>query len=105
MLGARFCRTVPTRITVVEGKCSQPRSALGLLPRPTKPRPAGVWSLLSLPEAGKPAAGWRRAGEGGDAVKHWRCLKQRPPPPTPPHKGEGSAPSLRHEHQLEPQAS
>src|SRR5712692_10252787 len=37
---------------------------LGLLPPPTKPRPAGVWSLINLPEAGKPAAGWGRGGEG-----------------------------------------
>src|SRR5215813_8258381 len=40
------------------------RSTLGLLPPPTKPRPAGVWSLKNLPEAGKPAAGWGRGGEG-----------------------------------------
>ena len=31
---------------------------------PTKPWPAGVWSLLNLPEAGKPEAGWGRVGEG-----------------------------------------
>ena len=44
---------------------------------------------FSLPEAGKPAAGWGRVGEGGDAVTHRRCPTQRPPPLTPPHKGEG----------------
>src|SRR5262249_53463069 len=38
---------------------------------------------------------WGRVGEGGDAVMHQRCLTRRPPPPTPPHKGEGSAPSAR----------
>jgi hypothetical protein len=37
---------------------------LGLLPPPTKPRHAGVWSLKNLPEAGKPAAGWGRVGRG-----------------------------------------
>src|SRR5262249_25813846 len=36
---------------------------------------------------------WRRGG--GRAVKHDCRLKQRPPPPTPPHKGEGSTPSTR----------
>src|SRR5262245_28316152 len=34
------------------------RRALGVLPFPTKPRPAGVWLLQVLPEAGRPAAGW-----------------------------------------------
>src|SRR5262249_44458349 len=37
---------------------------------------------------------WGRGGEGGGAVMHERCLAQLPPPPTPPHKGEGSTPSL-----------
>jgi len=32
------------------------RRALGVLPSPTKPRPAGVWLLQVLPEAGRPAA-------------------------------------------------
>src|SRR5215813_14052480 len=69
------------------------RSTLGLLPPPTKPRPAGVWSLKNLPEAGKPAAGW---GRGGEARCRWCHLRKiaRPPPPTPPHKGEGSTPSM-----------
>src|SRR5258707_1629026 len=41
---------------------------LGLRPPPPKPRPAGVWALLNLPEAGKPAAGWGRVGSasGGE---------------------------------------
>jgi hypothetical protein len=38
---------------------------------------------------------WGRVGEGGGAVMHRRCLTQRPPPLTPPHKGEGNALSLR----------
>src|SRR5215469_10707309 len=69
------------------------RSTLGLLPPPTKPQPAGVWSLKNLPEAGKPAAGW---GRGGEARCRWCHLRKiaRPPPPTPPHKGEGSTPSM-----------
>jgi threonylcarbamoyladenosine tRNA methylthiotransferase MtaB len=33
-------------------------------PPPTKPRPAGVWSLIKPPEAGKPVAGWGREGGG-----------------------------------------
>src|SRR5262249_2469971 len=36
---------------------------------------------------------WGRVGEGGDAAKH--RLTQRPPPLTPPHKGEGNAASWR----------
>src|SRR5262249_3169719 len=35
-------------------------------PSPTKARLAGVWSLLNLPEAGKPAAGW--GGNGAALV-------------------------------------
>src|SRR5262249_30346943 len=30
---------------------------------------------------------------GGRAVTHGRCLTPRPPPLTPPHKGEGNTPS------------
>jgi itaconate CoA-transferase len=37
-------------------------------PSPTKPRPAGVWSLEDLPEAGKPAAGWGGVRGGGGAI-------------------------------------
>src|SRR5258708_28320724 len=67
-------------------------------PSPTKPRPAGVWSLKDLPEAGKPAAGWGGVRGGGSAI-----LSQVAPPlsrratPSPPlpHKGGGSRPSLR----------
>src|SRR5262245_32744535 len=73
------------------------RHWLGVLPPPSEPRLAGVRSAQNLPEAGKPAAGWGRVGEGGDAAKRrWRYLRTiaLPPPPTPPHKGEGSAPRL-----------
>src|SRR5262249_33612576 len=43
-------------------------SATSVCPPPPKPRPAGVWALLNLPEAGKPAAGWGRVGSasGGE---------------------------------------
>jgi bifunctional non-homologous end joining protein LigD len=37
---------------------------------------------------------WARVGEGGEAVNKGRASTSRPPPPAPPHKGEGSAPSL-----------
>src|SRR5262249_3133995 len=62
----------------------------GALPPPTEPRPAGVRSSLRLPEAGRPAAGWGRVGEGG-----WLWLDEprqqiRTPPLAPPHKGEGN---------------
>src|SRR6516162_1790353 len=40
---------------------------------------------------------WGRVGEGGGAVMHRRCLTQSPPPPAPPHKGEGSRPNPLHE--------
>src|SRR5262245_38801696 len=68
------------------------RHWLGVLPPPSEPRLAGVRSAQNLPEAGKPAAGWGRVGEGGGAATHkWRHLRTTalPPPPTPPHKGEG----------------
>jgi hypothetical protein len=41
---------------------------------------------------------WGRVGEGGDAARYGGATGERialPPPPTPPHKGEGSAPSAR----------
>src|SRR5262245_24315922 len=59
---------------------------LGLLPRPTKPRPAGVWSLFDLPEAGKPAAGWGRGGEGVSGHVLSFCV---PPPYPSPVNGGG----------------
>src|SRR5262249_59831381 len=43
---------------------------------------------------------WGRAGEGGGAVTHDFSLTEGPPPPTPPHKGEESAPSSSHEGRL-----
>src|SRR5215831_4278710 len=54
-------------------------NGLGLLPPPTKPRLAGVWSLLVMPEAGKPAAGWGRDGEG--ERKHESFCHPLPNPP------------------------
>src|SRR5260221_11596161 len=69
---------------------------LGLLPPPPKPRPAGVWALLNLPEAGKPAAGWGRGGEGGSSGRNAGASIAPPPPPTPPHKVEGSSVFARH---------
>src|SRR4029077_14850793 len=50
-------RSVPRARSFVLGALQ--RRALGALPSPTKPRLAGAWSPLNLPEAGKPAAGWR----------------------------------------------
>src|SRR5216683_3054179 len=32
---------------------------------------------------------WGRVGVGGGEVWHIGCPTRRPPPPTPPHKGEG----------------
>src|SRR5262245_61638494 len=66
--------------TFTEPRCTC--RGLGLLPRPTKPRPAGVWSLFDLPEAGKPAAGWGRAGEGWCMWQHG-CVDLATPTPNP----------------------
>src|SRR5262249_20534746 len=52
----------------------------GLLPFPTKPRLVGVWSLLNLPEAGKPAAGWGGVGGGGPSLGRDSNITARPPP-------------------------
>src|SRR2546428_6044484 len=38
---------------------------------------------------------WGRAGNGGSSYGQRTRAKLRPPPPTPPHKGEGSAPNVR----------
>src|SRR6516165_6133357 len=77
------------------------RRALGALPSPTKPRPAGVWSLQDLPEAGKPAAGWGGVGGGGPSASYrttptpaqrsQACAgcASLPACADPPHKGEG----------------
>src|SRR6516162_10796252 len=64
------------------------RRALGALPSPTKPRPAGVWSLQDLPEAGKPAAGWGGVGGGGPSASY-RTTPTPAQRADPPHKGEG----------------
>src|SRR5213593_2348359 len=37
---------------------------------------------------------WGRVGEGGRCCCSSGVNQLRPPPPTPPHKGEGSTPSL-----------
>jgi hypothetical protein len=60
--------------------------------RPTKAYPVGLGSMraansvCSLPLVGE---GWG----GGDAFGNSSASIARPPPPTPPHKGEGSPPS------------
>ena len=65
----------------------QSRSA----PSPRAPGLPG--SRLSLRKSGKPDLRWGRGGEGGGCCFR-RCVRQlRPPPPTPPHKGRGVAPS------------
>src|SRR5262249_4312061 len=46
-------------------------------------------SICSLPPL------WGRVGEGGGAFADVGAPIARPPPPTPPHKGEGSTPSVR----------
>src|SRR6516164_10281027 len=63
---------------------------LGLLPPPTEPRPAGVRSILILPEAGKPAAGWGRVGEGGWGHE-CRLLCPLPVPPPAPARLRASS--------------
>ena len=76
----------------VDGHASASRSVCSL-PQPNPGLPE-VWPIPILPEAGKPAADWARVGEGGDAMRRER-RDTAPSPPTPPHKGEGSAQSLR----------
>jgi len=45
---------------------------------------------------GAPSPLWGRVGVGGRARMHGRCHLARPPPPTPPHKGEGRTKRPRH---------
>src|SRR5262249_24422801 len=76
---------------VLEAHCCRARDAL---PSPTKPRPAGVWSLEDLPEAGKPAAGW--GGVGGGVVRGAVIISPHHPLPTlPPSRGEQTEFSAR----------
>src|SRR5260370_13396727 len=62
------------------------------------------WPLARVSRSGISASGtlgllppplWGRAGEGGDTYINVAAMISRPPPPTPPHKGEGSAPRAR----------
>src|SRR5882762_3839777 len=59
----RAARTIHCHATVAVLSLSTYNGAASSVssPPPTKPRLAGVWSLLELPEPGKPAAG---SGEG-----------------------------------------
>jgi Family of unknown function (DUF5681) len=43
---------------------------------------------------------WGRVGVGGQAVRRRGVLISRPPPPTPPHKGEGRSESCPGWHQI-----
>src|SRR5262249_36583398 len=80
---------------------TEPRCAcrgLGLLPPPTKPRPAGVWSLLRFAGSGQARSRLGEGWGGGCANEARRYPTQRPPPVyllgllPPPHAGEGTAP-------------
>src|SRR5262249_49470687 len=68
---------------------------LGLLPPPAEPRPAGVRPFLILPEAGKPAAGWGRGGEGGGCFSIRRLASTPTPNPSPQGGGEPTEPAAR----------
>ena len=58
---------------------------------PAKPARISACGKLGL----LPPPLWGRAGEGGSAFGNVGAPTSGPPPPTPPHKGEGSAPSAR----------
>src|SRR5215471_3577851 len=57
------------------------------VPPPPPPTPIGV--NLCGDGAAASAPLWGRVGVGGREVLARRCPNARPPPPTPPHKGEG----------------
>src|SRR5262249_3370599 len=81
----------------IESKTS---SDLGLLPPPRAPGLPG--SRLIVRKSGKPDLRWGRVGEGGGAVTHDYSLTDGPPPPTPPHKGEGRPPRSGNESRFNP---
>src|SRR5215467_15967203 len=64
------------------------RAGLGALPFPTKPLPAGVWSLLRFAGSGQARSRlWGGVGGGGPLADH----RTTPTPAlraNPPHKGE-----------------
>src|SRR5712671_3827514 len=66
------------------------RSRVGL-PPPNRNRllPISI-ALLSGRNPRIRGFGWGRVGVGGRGVWRSRAALARPPPPTPPHKGEGS---------------
>src|SRR6516162_3035123 len=83
-----------------------PSRKLGAFRTTTEPRLAGVRSILILPEAGKPAAGWGGFGGGGPSLLTRAVLQQLSPSPAlPQHQrvyarlrramGGGSRPSSR----------
>src|SRR5215471_16568467 len=64
-------------------------------PSPTKPRPAGVWSLLRFAGSGQARSRlWGGVGGGGDCARQRWCVTASPPSPPLPHKGGGSRPSV-----------
>src|SRR5215472_11051274 len=69
-------------------RCSR---GLGAFPPPTKPRPAGVWSLLKFAGSGQ---GRSRLGEGqGGGMQQGSCVRATPSPTLPRKRGRGQTES------------
>src|SRR5262245_15056454 len=83
-------RSIAIRMKLKRVRVNQREHELGLLPPPNQTPACRGLVTFGLPEAGKPAAGWGRGGEG--VVRYGNvCMPiSRPPPPTPPTRGRGA---------------
>src|SRR5712691_5961399 len=72
------------------GLVPKPDGVAPLLPPPNRNRllPISI-ALLGGRNPRIRGFGWGRVGVGGREMWQSMCLTPRPPPPTPPHKGEG----------------
>src|SRR5258707_7022039 len=62
---------------------------LSLLPSPTKPRPAGVWSLKICRKRASPQPAGEGLGVGVGVGGHFSCNNNDPLPNPPPQGGGG----------------
>src|SRR5258707_14649092 len=66
------------------------RGGLGLRPSPTKPRPAGVWSLKICRKRASPQPAGEGLGVGVGVGGRVSCNNNDPPPPPSPTRGGGA---------------
>src|SRR5258707_6521123 len=68
------------------------RGGLGLRPSPTKPRPAGVWSLKICRKRASPQPAGKGLGVGVGVAGRVSCNNNDPPPHPSPTRAERAEP-------------